>query len=151
VRITYVGHATVIVETKGSKFITDPLLVKRIACIGPKRKVPFIMEPDALDDIDFITISHGHFDHLDLRSLRMIPRDVPVVCHPMLQRIVRKTKHVVVPLAWWEDTEIKGTHITAVPSHHFSARPPFHFSRDYQGYVIEAEKTLRLQGMKKKK
>jgi L-ascorbate metabolism protein UlaG (beta-lactamase superfamily) len=142
VKITYIGHGTVLVETKTCTFITDPLFVKWIARIGPRRKVPFHLEPDVLDDIDFITISHGHFDHLDLRSLGMISKNVPVICHSTLQRIVRKTKHRPIPLNWWESTEINGKKITAVPAFHFSARPPFHFLKDYQGYVIEAEKTF---------
>jgi L-ascorbate metabolism protein UlaG (beta-lactamase superfamily) len=142
VNITYIGHATVLVDTGSCKFITDPLLVRRIAWIGPKRKVPLQIQSGSLDDIDFITISHGHFDHLDLRSLKMIHQDVPVVCHPSLQRIVRKTKHKPRPLGWWESTDINGIKITAVPAFHFSARPPFHFSVDYQGYIIEAEKTF---------
>jgi L-ascorbate metabolism protein UlaG (beta-lactamase superfamily) len=142
VKITYIGHATILVETQTCKFITDPLFVKTIAYVGPRRKVPFHLEPGALDDLDFITISHGHFDHLDLHSLRMIPRNVPVVCHPTLQRIVRKTKHTPVPLDWWESAKINKIPITAVPAFHFSARPPFHFTRDYQGYINEAEKTF---------
>lgn len=142
VNITYIGHGTVLVETCSCKFITDPLFVKRIAWIGPKRKVPFHLEPAALDDIDFITISHGHFDHLDLRSLRMISREVPVFCHSTLQRIVRKTKHETIPLNHHESTEINGVTITAVPSYHFSARPPFHYAHDYQGFVIEGEHTF---------
>ena len=140
--INYIGHGTVLVDTETCKFITDPLLVKRIARIGPKRKVPLVLKSSLLDDIDFITISHGHFDHLDLRSLQMIHQDAPVVCHTTLQRIVHKTKHKPVPLSWWESTEINGIKITAVPSFHFSARPPFHFSVDYQGYIIEAGKTF---------
>lgn len=141
-KITYIGHGTVIVDTGNCKFITDPLLVERIARIGPKRKVPLNIEYGALDDIDFITISHGHFDHLDLRSIRKIDRDVPVVCHTALQRLVRKTKHKPIPLKWWDSIEINRIKITAVPSFHFTARPPFQFSPDYQGYVIEAGKTF---------
>lgn len=138
-RITFVGHATMLVETEKCKFITDPLLVKRIARIGPKRKVPFRLENGALEDLEFITISHGHFDHLDIRSLRMIDRDVPVLCHPTLERIVRKTKHRVIPIKWWEEADLSCAKVTAVPSQHFAGRPPFHYSQDYQGYVIECK------------
>ena len=112
--INYIGHGTVLVDTGMCKFITDPLLVKRIARIGPKRKVPLYSKSSSLDDIDFITISHGHFDHLDLRSLQMIHQDVPVVCHTTLQRIVHKTKHKPIPLSWWDSSEINGIKITAV-------------------------------------
>jgi L-ascorbate metabolism protein UlaG (beta-lactamase superfamily) len=45
-------------------------------------------------------------------------------------------------LGWWDSKEINGVKVTAVPSYHLSCRPPFHFSRDYQGYIIETEKTF---------
>jgi len=141
-KITYVGHATVIIEMDGCKFITDPLLVKRIAWIGPKRLVSFHLDPGALDDIDFITVSHGHFDHLDLQSMHMIDKDVPVICHPNLRRIVKLTGHKPISLDWWDSKEINGVKVSAVPSYHLSFRPPFHYSRDYQGYIIETEKTI---------
>lgn len=141
-RIIFVGHATMIVEAAKCRFITDPLLVKRIARIGPKRKVQFGLEEEALEDLDFITISHGHFDHLDIRSLKMIDSDVPVLCHPTLERIVRKTNHRVLPIRWWEEADVGCAKVTAVPAHHFSARPPFHYSLDYQGYVIECERNF---------
>lgn len=140
-KLTYIGHATILVEDEKSRFITDPLLVKRIARIGPKRRVPFEMNTDWLRGMDFITVSHGHFDHLDLRSIRMFPRSVPVVCHPTLQRIAKKTRHKPVPLGWWDTVEIGGVKVSAVPSFHFSARPPLHWSLDYQGYVVEGGKT----------
>jgi N-acyl-phosphatidylethanolamine-hydrolysing phospholipase D len=138
VKITYVGHATLIVETHGCKFITDPVLFKRIAWVGPKRKVPFKVDKDALEGISFATVSHGHFDHLDKRSLCTLPKQAPVICFPANTGLVhRSCGRTAVGIGWWESTMINGVKINAVPAHHFSARPPFHFMRDYQGYVVE--------------
>ena len=146
-KVSFVGHSTIIVQTDTVKFITDPLLVKRIARIGPKRRTRFRLARNALRELDFVLISHGHFDHLDLRSLRRIPKDVPVFCHPSLARLVRKTWHRDLRmLEPWESAELGGVTVTAVPAHHFSSRPPFHFKKDFQGYVVEAEKTLYFAG-----
>lgn len=147
VKITYVGHATVIVESSNIKFITDPLLVRRIARIGPRRLVKFKFKKSMLKDLDFILISHGHFDHLDLRSLRMISKKIPVICHPSLKRLVRKSGHKrIIPLELWQSTRFRGVKITAVPAFHFSARPPFHFKKDYQGYIVETDRTTYFSG-----
>ena len=146
-KITFVGHATVIVKSEKCKFITDPLLVKRIARIGPKRLADFHLDEGALEDLDFIVISHDHFDHLDKRSLRNIQKDVPVLCDPKLRGIVHRSGHKkTIPLRWWQSAEVDGVRITAVPVFHFSRRPPFHYRRDFQGYVIEAEQTLFFSG-----
>lgn len=146
-KISYIGHATVIVDGAKCKFITDPLLVKRIFGIGPKRRVALLLDRDALADLDFILISHGHFDHLDKRSLRKLQCDIPVVCSPMLESIVHRSGHKkTIPLKWWQSTEVAGIKITAVPTFHFAIRPPFHYARDFQGYIIEAEQNLFFAG-----
>jgi L-ascorbate metabolism protein UlaG (beta-lactamase superfamily) len=62
-KISYIGHATVIVEFENCRFITDPLLTNRIALIGPKRKVAFKLDKEALAKIKFAAASRGHFDH----------------------------------------------------------------------------------------
>ena len=138
VRVTYIGHATTIVEWHGAKFITDPLLFRRIARIGPKRKVDFKLDERLLEGVRFATISHGHFDHLDKRSLCRLPPEAPAVCCPSLSGIVgRSCGRRAIGIGWWESTGIGGAKVTAVPAFHFSARPPFHWTRDYQGYVVE--------------
>jgi L-ascorbate metabolism protein UlaG (beta-lactamase superfamily) len=142
-KITYVGHATVIVESEECKFIVDPLFTKRPGRVGPRRRVKLKLEDDALEDIDFVLITHGHFDHLDKRSLCMIPGDGPVVSHNSLTGIVhRSCDKQTIGVDWWEEVNIKGISVSAVPSLHFSARPPLHYRRDYQGYVVKSEMTV---------
>ena len=65
-RVQYVGHGTVLVELDGVRLLTDPLLRTRVAQI--RRAVP--LDKIALDDLDAVLISHGHYDHLDKPSLR---------------------------------------------------------------------------------
>jgi L-ascorbate metabolism protein UlaG (beta-lactamase superfamily) len=64
--VRYIGHATVLIELDGVRLLTDPLLRKRVAHL--RRAVPL----EAIDDVDAVLISHGHYDHLDLPSLRML-------------------------------------------------------------------------------
>lgn len=122
------------------RFITDPLLTKRIARIGPKRKVPFRLDKEALASVEFAVVSHGQIDHLDKRSLCMLPPRSSVVVCPKLTGIVhRSCGRNAIGIGWWETAHIGGAGVTGVPAYHFSARPPFHWSNDYQGYVIEMD------------
>jgi L-ascorbate metabolism protein UlaG (beta-lactamase superfamily) len=70
--VRYIGHATVLIELDGVRFVTDPLLRKRVAHLW--RAVPL----EAIDHVDAVLISHGHYDHLDLPSLRMLRAKVVV-------------------------------------------------------------------------
>jgi L-ascorbate metabolism protein UlaG (beta-lactamase superfamily) len=70
--VRYIGHATVLIELDGVRFLTDPLLRKRVAHL--RRAVPL----EAIDHVDAVLISHGHYDHLDLPSLRMLRAKVVV-------------------------------------------------------------------------
>jgi L-ascorbate metabolism protein UlaG (beta-lactamase superfamily) len=70
--VRYIGHATVLIELDGVRLVTDPLLRKRVAHL--RRAVPL----EAVDHVDAVLISHGHYDHLDLPSLRMLRGKVVV-------------------------------------------------------------------------
>ena len=72
--LTWLGHATVLIELGGARLITDPLLRPRVAHL--LREVP---EPDDLGRLDAILISHGHHDHLDPPSLRRLDPDAAIV------------------------------------------------------------------------
>ena len=75
--VTYVGHATTLIEVDGTRLLTDPVLMARIGHI--RRIVP---APAARLRVDAVLISHAHHDHLDLRSLRRLPDDIPVIAPP---------------------------------------------------------------------
>jgi L-ascorbate metabolism protein UlaG (beta-lactamase superfamily) len=77
-RVTYVGHGTVLLEMDGVRILTDPLL--RLRVVHLRRLIPFKPPwPDGMGHLDAVLLSHLHFDHLDLPSLRMLDRDVTVV------------------------------------------------------------------------
>ena len=68
-RIAWVGHSTVLLELDGVRLLTDPLVRGRIAHV---RRVAGPADPEALRDIDAVLISHLHYDHLDVSSLRRL-------------------------------------------------------------------------------
>jgi L-ascorbate metabolism protein UlaG (beta-lactamase superfamily) len=70
--LRYVGHATVLLELDGVRFLTDPLLRKRVAILW--RAVPL----GTIEEVDVVLISHGHYDHLDLPSLRKLSATIVV-------------------------------------------------------------------------
>ena len=84
VRIVYVGHSTVLVEMEGVRLLTDPLLRSRLLHL---RRTDDVARP-LLDELDAVLVSHLHFDHLDLPSLRPTrpetcawwPREVRATC-----------------------------------------------------------------------
>jgi L-ascorbate metabolism protein UlaG (beta-lactamase superfamily) len=78
-RVTYVGHATVLVEIDGVRLLTDPVLRRRV---GPLRRHGAAPDPRLTEDIDAVLISHLHHDHADVPSLRRLSRTVPVFAAP---------------------------------------------------------------------
>ena len=82
-RVTYLGHSTTLIELDGVCLLTDPVLRGRVLHL--RRTAPAPPSPDRLDAV---LISHGHHDHLDLRSLDRLPRDVQVVLPRGLGRLV---------------------------------------------------------------
>lgn len=83
-RLTYVGHATVLVEIDGRRIVTDPVLGGRVWHLT--RKAP---PPAPLEEADAVLISHGHRDHLDLRSLAAIGRTTTIVVPRGIGRLLR--------------------------------------------------------------
>jgi L-ascorbate metabolism protein UlaG (beta-lactamase superfamily) len=82
-RVTYLGHATTLVELDGVRLLTDPVLRRRVLHLRRSGPVP---SPEA---VDAILLSHGHQDHLDLPSLRRFERDTPIVVPRGLGRALR--------------------------------------------------------------
>lgn len=74
--VTWIGHATVLVEIDGVRILTDPALTASVAHLRRRRPAP------TLDDVDVVAISHLHMDHLHRPSLRQIARDKPAVLLP---------------------------------------------------------------------
>jgi L-ascorbate metabolism protein UlaG (beta-lactamase superfamily) len=84
-RITWLGHSTALIEVDGVRLLTDPLLRRRVAHLRRAGRAPVLAGP-----LDGVLLSHVHRDHLDLPSLRRLPRDARLVVPRGARRIVRR-------------------------------------------------------------
>ena len=129
-RVTWLGHSTVLLEIDGLRVLTDPVWGERaspVAFFGPKRFQPVPVSIDALPALDAIVISHDHYDHLDYPSVRALAKlGVPFITSLGVGARLEAwgvPAERIVELDWWESTTLpRGLVITAAPSHHFSGR-----------------------------
>jgi L-ascorbate metabolism protein UlaG (beta-lactamase superfamily) len=129
IRITFINHSTFLIQVDGVNILTDPIYSKRaspFSWAGPKRmRLPGIKFED-LPRIHVVLLSHNHYDHLDLQTVRTLfgghhPQFItPLGVKAFLQG--EKIKGAT-DLDWWESQEIKnGIVVQAVPAQHFSGR-----------------------------
>ena len=78
--VTWIGHSTTLVQIDGINFLTDPIWSKRpspVPLLGPRRYVPPGVALEDLPVIDFVVISHNHYDHLDVPTLKALAQRNP--------------------------------------------------------------------------
>lgn len=143
--VTFIGHSSVLIELGGLNLITDPNFSRLIFTLWRRSKVG--LKAKDLPPLDVILISHGHYDHLSLSSLKKLPREAVVVVAKGLEQYPRRLGFPDVRmLRWWESTEVKGARIFAVPARHFPGRSPWNRDSWYQGYIVQAAKTIYFAG-----
>jgi L-ascorbate metabolism protein UlaG (beta-lactamase superfamily) len=106
VKITYIGHATLLLEVAGARLLTDPNFDSHLGRFLPRVSAPGIAL-DALPQLDAILLTHAHADHLSFDSLDRLSRDVPLYAPPVVARWLRRKgyRHVE-PLAPGDQTVI---------------------------------------------
>ena len=115
-RVTYVGHATVLLELGGARLLTDPLLRPRV---GPLRRQGPAPAPAVGRDLDAVLVSHLHHDHADLGSLRRLGREVRLLVPPGSRRFFERHRFAdVTELAPGESAAVGGVTVTAVEASH---------------------------------
>jgi L-ascorbate metabolism protein UlaG (beta-lactamase superfamily) len=120
-RVTYLGHATVLLEIGGQRILTDPVLTDRVAFIRRMVRLPAPLSSQP----DVVLVSHGHEDHLHRASLRAISADVPMIVPVGLGGLVRRWGFTrVEELAVHQTTTIGDVAISAVPAIHSGFRAP---------------------------
>jgi L-ascorbate metabolism protein UlaG (beta-lactamase superfamily) len=129
-RVTMVGHASMLIQVAGINILADPVWSERaspFSFIGPKRVVPPGIRIEDLPPIDLILVSHNHYDHLDVATLKRLqqvhaPRFVtPLGNEAIISRAITDAK--VVTMDWGDRIAISdGITIDAEPCHHWSAR-----------------------------
>jgi L-ascorbate metabolism protein UlaG (beta-lactamase superfamily) len=148
-RVTMVNHSTVLVQGFGFNLLTDPIWSQRaspLPWIGPKRRRKPGVRMEDLPPIDAVLISHNHFDHLDLPTLRQLAgrgRSTFVVPTGDARWLRSQTIESVHELDWGESLAISGFTIHCVPALHFSARGILDRNKTlWCGYVIEYPESL---------
>ncbi len=143
-RLTWVGHATVLLELGGRRLLTDPVLRSRV---GPLARAGAAADPAVARGLDAVLISHLHLDHLDARSLRRIDRATPVIAPRGAGSIVRSLGFAEVTEVGVGDTvDVGGVGVRAVPAHHDGRRHPFGARADTIGFVVGADRRVYFAG-----
>jgi L-ascorbate metabolism protein UlaG (beta-lactamase superfamily) len=148
-RVTFVNHTTFLLQLHGINILTDPIWSKRaspLTWVGPLRhRAPGIRLED-LPPIDLVLLSHDHYDHLDIPTLRQLAGEHRPTIYTGLknaQLLGRNGVGNVVELDWWQEVAARGDMgITAVPAQHFSGRNPFLRDRTlWCGFMVHTEDT----------
>lgn len=136
-RVTWLGHATCLIEAGGLSLLTDPVYSDRVLFARRRRPLP---QPAAEIKIpSAVLISHAHYDHLDIHTLKYFPSDLPIVTALGLGKLIGKfCRNPIIEIAHGATTEVlPGLKITAFPVTHRSFRLSGLTFRGCNGYWIE--------------
>jgi N-acyl-phosphatidylethanolamine-hydrolysing phospholipase D len=136
--LTWIGHATFVQRLGGQLLATDPIWSTRIHTIP--RMCPPGVALDACPKLDVVTVSHAHYDHLDLPTLRAIGKDALYIVPSDNAEVLRGAGLTnVVELGWWESHRVGDLEVTLVPAQHWSMRAPWDKNkRLWGGFVFES-------------
>lgn len=128
-RITFINHSTTLLQQDGVNLLTDPIYSERatpVSFVGPGRARPPGIRFEDLPPIDVVLISHDHYDHLDLPTLKRLHREHrPRFIVPLGARALLEGAGIrgATELDWWQDVAISPkVQVVAVPAQHFSGR-----------------------------
>ena len=134
--VTWVGHATFLVQVGGLNLLTDPMWsdhASPIPGVGPKRRVGPGIRFDELPPIDLVLQSHDHYDHLDDRTVCRLEATNPgarwLVPLGLASFLRRRGVHEITELDWWQETTHGPLSIGCTPAQHFSGRVPWRRNR----------------------
>jgi L-ascorbate metabolism protein UlaG (beta-lactamase superfamily) len=142
--VSWLGHATVLLNMLGSSVITDPVLERRIGLgrglvkLGPRRLIQPALRKRDLPPLDAVLLSHAHMDHTDLGTLRAIPPRVRVIVQSGNRDLVRRF-HAVDELAWGETARIGDLEIESIETRHWGARMVTDRHRGWGGYLLRKD------------
>ena len=142
-RITFAGHATVLIEMDGLTLLTDPLLRRRVAHLARLVELPDF----SVWDVDAILISHMHWDHLDLRTLRKFGYEMPIIGPRGISNLLKRNGfRNVLELLPDESTTLGDVQIIATPANHNGHRYPLGNKIDSLGFIIDGSNEIYFAG-----
>ncbi len=146
--VTFVNHSTFLVQTQGLNILTDPVWSERaspVSFAGPKRMRPPGIRFEDLPKIDVILLTHNHYDHLDIKTMKKLADEYAPAIYTTLgvgKYLEKKGIKNVTEMDWWNETEmIPGLRLICTPAQHFSGRGSFDRDRTlWSGFAIMTEK-----------
>ncbi len=136
----WIGHSTFLIKKNNVTILTDPIFSDRASPfknIGPKRLIPPALNLTDLPNIDFVTVSHNHYDHLDIVSLKEIYKRNPeaIFLVPAGDKKLLKRKGIqnVFEYEWWDGFKTQNVEIIFTPVQHWSKRGLFDRNKSLWG------------------
>ena len=142
-RIAWIGHSTALLELDGVRLLTDPLLRSRIAHV---RRVAGPADPKDLRDIDAVLISHLHYDHLDVSSLRRLEPRPRVLLPKGAGGFLRRRGFDVTEVAVGEVVQVGALSVHVTPATHEGQRRPWGLSGPAVGYLVDGSARVYFAG-----
>jgi N-acyl-phosphatidylethanolamine-hydrolysing phospholipase D len=140
--VTWIGHSTFLVRMDGVTFLTDPIFSERASPVGfagPARVVAPGVPLDALPPLDFVVVSHDHYDHFDLPTItELARRGVPIFAPLGMGELITAAGGQAIELDWWDSRPAGRVTVHCVPAQHFSGRTLTDTDRRlWSGWVVE--------------
>jgi N-acyl-phosphatidylethanolamine-hydrolysing phospholipase D len=140
--VTWVGHASLLLRMDGVTFLTDPIYSRRCSPLpfaGPARLSPPGVPFAELPRVQFVVLSHDHYDHTDRATIRRLARDgVRFFVPTGMGALVRSFGARADELGWWDSVDAGGVRLHCVPAQHFSGRGLFDRNRRlWAGWVVQ--------------
>ena len=136
----WIGHATYLINNGDINILTDPIFSKRASPIGfagPKRMIPPVMNLSDLPKIDAVVVSHNHYDHFDILSLKKLsklnPETIFMVPAGDQKRLIKAGIKNVIEMNWWESFKVSNTAFHFTPVQHWSKRGLFDRNKSLWG------------------
>lgn len=128
-QVTWIGHATALIQYRGINVLTDPIFSPRaspLSFAGPKRATQPALTLSELPAIDYVLISHNHYDSLDATTVRAIGNRATWFAPPGHKSwFAEQDVHNLVELDWWQSHRVPLLEVTATPVQHWSGRSLF--------------------------
>lgn len=143
-RLRYLGHSTVVVDIDGVRVLTDPILRPRV---GPLVRAVEPLDTTAWSDVDLVLLSHSHWDHLDIGSLRLVGHEVPIVVpQGMATRLRRRGFRHVIETVPGETVTVSGLQVEVTPALHRGFGPPIGPTELAIGFVVTGSRSFYFAG-----
>ncbi|WP_196988377.1 MBL fold metallo-hydrolase [Caenimonas aquaedulcis] len=143
-RAWWLGHASVLLEIDGVRIMTDPVLSKRVSpfqFVGPARLHPPPLALSELKNVDAVVISHDHFDHLDMDTIRALAAGgthfyvgLGIGAHLAKWGVPAAQIH---DMDWWDKAEVRGVTIHCAPARHYSGRKSMDNSTLWSSWMVK--------------